>query len=89
VPAVGARVTVTSANGASYTATTNEAGNFYVKAGEFVPLYPMSAFVTWNAATVRMTAQVGRDVSCATCHTDPAGPTSAGHIFIPPDGVTP
>jgi hypothetical protein len=82
-------VVLTSANGASYTATTNEVGNFYVDPEEFTPKYPMAVLVMSNRGIVRMSTLVGRETSCATCHHDPAGPTSAGHVFIPADGVTP
>lgn len=88
-PAVGARVTLLSANGASHGATTNEAGNFYVKSGEFVPEYPLGALVSWQTTTVRMTARVGRQGSCAGCHVEPAGPTSPGRIYMTIDGGAP
>jgi hypothetical protein len=88
-PAVDATVTLTSANGASYAATTNAAGNFYVEPAQFTPQYPMAVLVSYGAAFVRMSTLVGREGSCATCHHEPAGPTSAGHVFVPADGVTP
>jgi hypothetical protein len=89
VAAVNASVVLTSVNGKTYTAKTNSVGNFYVTPGEFTPDYPMSVSVTSGAVTVKMTSLVGRNASCATCHSDPAGPTSAGHVFVPADGVTP
>jgi hypothetical protein len=89
VAAVSASVVLTSVNGATYTATTNAAGNFYVSPTQFTPAYPMSVVVISGNVTVKMTSLVGRNASCATCHFDPAGPTSAGHVFIPADGVTP
>lgn len=81
-PAAGARVTLLSANGATYGATANEAGNFYVKSTEFVPEYPIGAYVSWQTSTVRMSARVGRQGSCAGCHADPAGPSSPGRVFV-------
>lgn len=89
VAAVGASVLLTSVNGDTYTATTNAAGNFYVTPGQFTPDYPMSVAITSGTVTVKMVSLVGRSASCATCHSDPAGPTSAGHVFVPADGVTP
>ncbi len=88
-PAVGVSVTLTSANGAAYTLTTNAAGNFYVTPTEFTPAYPMGALVTSGATIVRMSTLIGRDGSCAGCHHDPVGPSSPGHVFIPADGGTP
>jgi hypothetical protein len=89
VPATNVGVTLTSADGMSYTATTNAAGNFYVLPNEFTPQYPMNVLITSDTVIVRMSTLIGREASCATCHRDPAGPTSAGHVFMPADGVTP
>lgn len=88
-PAVGATVSMTSVDGKTFDTTTNEAGNFYVQPSQFKPGYPMKVAVTFGQITVKMTSEIGRNGSCAKCHTDPAGPTSAGHVFIPTNGVTP
>ena len=88
-PAPGVVVTLTSANGATHTLTSNAAGNFYASPGQFTPAYPMSVVLTSSSTVVRMSTLIGRAGACATCHQDPAGPSSAGHIFVPADGVTP
>jgi hypothetical protein len=89
-PAVGATVTVTGAGGsAPHAMVTNEAGNFYAEPREFTPVFPLTVAVTYRGVTAEMGTLVGRDGSCADCHSDPPGPASAGHVFIPPDGVTP
>lgn len=88
-PAVSATVTLTSVDGKTYVATTNEAGNFYTTPSQFQPGYPMKVSVNFGQLAVKMTSEIGRNGSCATCHTDPAGPTSAGHVFVPTNGVTP
>jgi hypothetical protein len=88
-PAVGAEVRLTDSQGNAYSAHTNEAGNFYVQPGQFTPVYPMKVAVAWSGVTVNMTADVGREGSCAKCHSDPPGPSSAGHVYIPADGGTP
>ncbi len=89
-PASGATVTLTSVDGTHVQASTNSVGNFYVTAQEYTPAYPMKVTVDFTGRQqAKMTSHVGRDGSCADCHTDPSGPTSAGHIFIPIDGVTP
>jgi hypothetical protein len=85
----GATITLTSSDGSTHATTANAAGNFYVLPTEYAPVYPMKVAVTYGQVTVKMTSDVGRDGSCATCHLDPAGPGSAGHVFIPPDGVAP
>jgi hypothetical protein len=87
--ASGAVVRLADATGATHQVTTNAAGNFYVQPAEFTPSYPMKVTVTYGAIDVVMTSEVGRAGSCADCHTHPAGPTSAGLIYIPADGGTP
>lgn len=87
--AVDAVVALTDSEGHSYKATTNAAGNFYATPNQFTPVYPMKVAVTYDGITVEIASRIGRAASCATCHTDPAGPTSAGHVFVPTDGVTP
>jgi hypothetical protein len=90
IAAEGANVTLTNADGKThYTTTTNSAGNFYLTPKDFTPVYPMRVAVEFNGTTVFMSSLVGRDGSCADCHTDPRGPTSSGHIYIPPQGITP
>ena len=88
-PADGAVVTLTPASGAEYKATTNAAGNFYVNPSQLTPTYPMKVSVTYKGTSVDMTSLVGRDGSCAGCHTATAGPSSAGPVYIPAGGVTP
>jgi hypothetical protein len=91
-PANGVLVTLADAAGHKHTATTNAAGNFYITPNEFTPVYPMTATISVSATSkvaTSMTSLIGRDGSCGDCHKDPAGPSSAGHIFITTDGVTP
>ncbi len=89
VPAVDAGVILRDSLDASYHATTNAAGNFYVLPHQFKPTYPMKVEVHYDGIKVQMTANVGRDGSCAKCHFDPTGPASPGHVYVPPNGVTP
>lgn len=89
-PAVGAVVMLTSSNGSPiFDKTTNSAGNFYMTAGEYTPSYPMEVSVSYRGTTVKMISAIGRAGSCGTCHSDPAGNASAGHIYIPDGGVAP
>jgi len=84
-PASGVDVVLTDANGATHTATTNAAGNFYVSPSEFQPAYPMRVKLqAGNGNPVCMFTHVGRDGSCAGCHTEPAGPRSPGHVALAP-----
>ena len=89
-PAVGASVALTDSQGHVFDTTTN-AGRQLLRADRTSsqPVYPMKVAVAYGGVTVNMTADVGRNGSCAACHFDPPGPASPGHVYIPPDGVTP
>jgi hypothetical protein len=78
----GASVILTGADGASYSATTNEAGNFYITPKEFAPKYPMRVTVLSGGVPVTMQSHVGWAGSCAKCHVDPPGPDSPGHVYF-------
>lgn len=81
-PASGVTITVEDINGSVGTTQSNSAGNFYIPSGTWSPTYPTLPSVTLGMTTQSMTSHVGRDGSCAHCHSDPAGPTSAGHIYV-------
>jgi len=86
----GVEVTLKDSAGAVFTTTTNRAGNFYVNAGAFTPIYPMRTTLSYGGQTAQMRSLVGRDGSCAGCHTDPSGPASPGHVYFHElDGGTP
>ena len=87
--ASGAQVLLENSDGTSTKTSTNSAGNFYLSPNEFTPVWPMKVQVTFGGVTAVMTSEIGRDGSCAKCHSDPAGPTSVGHVYIPPDGGAP
>jgi hypothetical protein len=80
-------VTLIDASGNSITALTNEVGNFYLTHDQFEPTYPMKVSISYTApsganATTPMITHVGREGSCAVCHFDPEGTSSAGHVFV-------
>lgn len=88
-PAVGATVTLTNADGTAYALRANQAGNFYASPRELSLVFPVRVKVSYQGVDVQMSSTIGRAGSCADCHFDPAGPGSAGHIYIPADGVAP
>jgi hypothetical protein len=97
-PAVGATVTLTDAIGSSIQVQTNAAGNFYLTPNQYDPVVPMQVVVTDSSGIgVKMQTVVAGNLaeepnngSCASCHFDPAGPTSPGHVCITlDDGGTP
>jgi mono/diheme cytochrome c family protein len=84
----GAVVTLTDAPGAMRQLDTNRTGNFYVEARAWQPVYPMRVSVSFGGVTTDMKTRVGREGACATCHTDPPGPASAGRVYLVADPAT-
>lgn len=97
-PAEGATVTLTDANGTVIQVATNAAGNFYLTPTQYNPATPMQVVVTESGGTsVKMQTLIAGNLaeepnngSCASCHSDPVGPKSPGHVCITlDDGGTP
>jgi hypothetical protein len=84
-PLASANVTLTAANGATFTAQSNSVGNFYVLASDFNPAFPVTVQVTYGTLTATMSSIIGRDGSCASCHADPASRVSAGPVYVAPN----
>ena len=89
-PLAGATVTVFDATqladgGAPRSVTTNGAGNFFFRKTEWSPTYPLHDISVTSpglASPTMMHTVVGRDGSCATCHFDPKGPNTHGHVYL-------
>jgi len=89
-PVSGATVSLTDATGSSFRIVTNAAGNFYMTPAQWNPTYPVTVTLTADGLTVPMQTSIGRSGACATCHFDPEGPTSPGHVSVMlDDGGTP
>lgn len=84
MPAPGAMVEIEDIVGNVYDVEANSVGNFFVALSDFAPKYPTQMQVTAadGSITLQMLTHVGRDGSCADCHTPTAGPTSAGPIYV-------
>ena len=87
----GAVVHVVDATFATYDLTSNCAGNFYVTTSQWEPTWPL--FITLSdpqtSASVLMLGKIGRDTACASCHVDPAGTDSPGHVYLTKDPTVP
>lgn len=93
----GAIVSLVDTNGSSIQLTTNAAGNFYATPGQYDPAFPIQ--VTVEGSSGQMTRMetliegngtVEPNGGCASCHSDPQGPNSPGHVCITlDDGGTP
>jgi hypothetical protein len=87
-PAVGATVAMTDATGSTRDEVTNAAGNFYIAASDWAPQFPLQVQVqpvTGPVVYMYSLVNSGTDVAggaCATCHRDPAGADSPGHVSI-------
>jgi len=77
-------------NAKGQNATTNSAGNFFLRADEYTPAYPVHVSLSHPKVPMggkTMYSHVGRDGSCAGCHHDPVGTESPGHIYFADDAT--
>jgi hypothetical protein len=94
-PLVGATVTLTDSTDSTQSTMTNSAGNFYILESAWAPVYPIggaegdAAFaqkheiqITQGLETVYMLTHIGRDGSCADCHSFPPGPLTPGPLYL-------
>jgi hypothetical protein len=84
MPSVGSTVLIEDIEGNLWTTSpTNSAGNFFVLLSDFAPHYPAQPTVIPEngANSISMATHIARDGSCADCHSNPAGPTSAGPVY--------
>jgi hypothetical protein len=81
-PAVSAEVYLTDVTGSNHVATTNAAGNFYVTPGEWTPSFPVQVVVKPAVGPDVFMLSLAEDGSCATCHSDPPGRDSPGHVSL-------
>jgi hypothetical protein len=90
-PVDGADVHLTDSSGSlSRDFTTNAAGNFYVPADDWAPVFPLAVAVKPQEGPDVFMHTLANDGSCATCHADPPGSDSPGHVSIRlDDGGTP
>ena len=76
-------VIMTDADGRVFTERTNEAGNFYIEAGEAHPTFPMTVEVDGDGAPVRhMRSAIYREGSCSACHLIAVDEASAGRVVL-------
>ena len=96
VAAVGVDVILVDSK-TSITLRTNAAGNFYTTASQYDPSFPIQVSIQGGAGeVVRMqtlvegNGTVEPNGACASCHFDPPGQNSPGHVCMAlDDGGTP
>jgi hypothetical protein len=88
VGASGIMVDVIDAKGQSASLATNAAGNFYATPGAYDPTFPLQVTLRGNGLIVAMqtlvegNGTIEPNGACASCHVDPAGPSSPGHVAM-------
>jgi hypothetical protein len=84
-PLVNGTVHLVDATGAKFEMPTNSVGNFFATTAEWKPVAPIHVSLTQDTAEADMISHIGRDGSCADCHTPTAGPRSPGPIYLATD----
>jgi hypothetical protein len=91
----GVTVTITDSFGDSKTKKTNCIGNFFIKADEWQPGFPLAAKIEYpnpdgeGTKPVYMSTRIGRDGSCAGCHVGERSQTSPGVVFCVDEATNP
>ena len=81
-PIDGVQVKVVDSVNHEFVTTTNCAGNFMVKPGDFRSDAPLWVSLRRDEVLRVMNTPIFREGSCAGCHFDPQGPASAGHVYL-------
>jgi hypothetical protein len=84
-PLTDADVMIVDSAGNNFTAHSNCVGNFYVGLSQFEPVWPFWVTISQGPNNSAMGSPVHRERSCAACHFNPAGPRSAGQVFLTSD----
>lgn len=82
LPLERAIVELVDAEGVRRDFITNCAGNFYIETDDWQPAFPVWVQVRFRDKSIAMLTPIQRERSCASCHFDPAGPGSAGHVYV-------
>ena len=61
---------------------TNCVGNFFITPDIWDPAYPVRVAVATPETSAQMIGHIGRETACASCHLDPQGPDSPGHVYL-------
>jgi len=81
-PVQGARVTLTDADGDTFVAETNCAGNFFVRDDSWKPRFPLTTVISYGAQNQKMESVIQRETSCAGCHALQVSSSSPGPVFL-------
>ena len=90
-PLVSALVQLTDQNMNVKTVETNCAGNFWVEAVDWTPTMPVHVQIVYGGSNTQMISHMGKETSCAQCHTGTVSPSSVGQVYLnssPPTCMT-
>ncbi len=82
LPIEDVAIAVVDSVGNRFTTSTNCAGNFIVRPGDYAPDAPLWVSMQREAVHRDMNTAIYREGSCAGCHFDPQGPASVGHVYL-------
>lgn len=85
VGVAGAQVLMVDSLGSSPpggSVVTNCVGNFFITPDIWDPAFPVRVAVATPTTGAQMIEHIGREASCAGCHSDPRGETSPGHVYL-------
>jgi hypothetical protein len=81
-PIDGVQVKVVDSLNREFVTATNCAGNFFIRPQDFASDAPLWVSLRRDDVLRVMNTPIYREGSCAGCHFDPQGPTSAGHVYL-------
>jgi hypothetical protein len=90
-PLVSGLVKLTDQNMNVTTLETNCAGNFFVEAVDWTPTMPVHVEVLYGSSNIDMLSHMGKETSCAQCHTGVTTPSSVLQVYLndtPPPCMT-
>lgn len=79
--AAGIIVVFDDRNGSKRQVMTNDVGNFFIASQDWSPAFPIGVALYDGDTPIGIKTRIAREGSCAKCHSDPRGPTSAGALY--------
>jgi hypothetical protein len=84
VGVANATIRLTDSDGSKFLSQTNCVGNFFIKAADWQPKFPILVEVFKNGTNRSMRSPIGREPDCAGCHVvNPVDPLAQmAHIYL-------
>jgi hypothetical protein len=75
-------VELVDSDGSQRNVPTNCVGNFFVRAEDWDPGFPIGVWLRRGDDINRMQSQISREGSCSICHKDPPSFDTPGHVHL-------